>query len=112
MKSLKYCLLILVSSIFLSACGGTSGSAKSANGGDDVGGVMIGVLPNGSQVWVSQDTFTVPTGESTSGSLTIIGGTPNESFTFTPTVSPTGPTVATVPAPCVLISGQSHNHVS
>jgi hypothetical protein len=69
----------------------------------------LGQLPNGSNVYASQTTFTANSGSTTTGSLTLVGGTSGVNYTFNLSESPSGPSVATAPSPCTIVSGSGQS---
>ena len=99
----KFCLFILfVSTLILSACGGSGGGSPTPSN------YTLGTLPNGSTVYVSSSSFTAASDGSTTGTLGISGGITGQSYTFTFSVSPSGPTVTSAPNPCTIISGSGN----
>lgn len=99
-------LLALCLPLLLVACGG-SGSSSSTNGGSPNTNYTLGSLPNGSTVYISQESFTVVNGNSTSGSIGLSSGTPGVSYTLSFSESPSngGLFVSTSPSTCTITSG-------
>lgn len=93
---------IYISGIFLLSC--SNAGNFNQNNGNNIP-VSIGTLPNGSVVYASQGSFSAANGSSTSGSISINGGTPGYAFEISTSVSPSGPEITTTPTNCLLISG-------
>ena len=99
-------LLLVCLPLLLAACGG-SVSSVGTNGGSPNTTYTLGILPNGSTVYISQETFTVANGNATSGSIGLSSGTPGVSYTlsFSENPSNSGLLVSTSPSPCSITSG-------
>ena len=72
---------LLIGVALLSGCAGSDGPPPIV-ATMDATQYALGVLPNGSTVWVSESNFAVSNSAPTSGSLMISGGTPGVSYTF------------------------------
>ncbi|MDQ5921924.1 MAG: hypothetical protein QG673_1983 [Pseudomonadota bacterium] len=103
MRNKLFILWICCLSLLLVSC---SGGGTSASNGSSV--YSLGQLPNGSTVWISQSTFTAESGGYTTGTIGIIGGTPNNSYIISFGSNPSGPSISSNPNPCVLVSGSGN----
>ncbi len=88
--------------------GSTASSSNSTPTPPPIDGEYLGTLPNNATVYINQSSFSVNSGESTTGTLSIYGGTANTSYAFsfglTPATNP-APNAITNPNPCILTSG-------
>lgn len=74
-QKICYCLIGFLA-LIITACGGASGSP----GNSPTNVVQLGSLPNGSNVFISSASYTAGSNSSTTGTLSIGGGSSGESW--------------------------------
>ena len=118
LKHMLFLIMVVTVTGFLLSCGGSSNSNNGLQGNsasvDDepfTNAITMGVLPNGSDVWVSAETFSVPQTQSTTGVIGLVDGAAGVGYKLSFTVeSVPGEQVNSLPGitcvgGCVVTSG-------
>lgn len=106
-KNYKSILGAFMAGCLASACsGGSSGSSNDAVTSDAM--INLGVLPNGSNVWVSGNKFSVPHGGYTTATVGLDGGSAGSVQILTFSVNSNDPEVSSLPEVCKIVSGSGN----
>lgn len=79
MKKSLYLLFAFI--LFLAGCtGGSSGSSTNSSNSPNTNPIQLGSLPNGSEVYLSNNDLPITAGSSQKTTISLVGGAANESF--------------------------------
>ncbi len=93
-------LSMTVLSLLLISC--ASGSSSNNNTNQSY---LLGTLPNGASVSVSQRTFNLSSNQEATGTIIASGTMTESSYTLALSIPPSGPDGVLIPTPCNIIGG-------